>query len=841
MSGSQSLCGTWGLTWAEGTPLTNPYHYTAPVLEGRRLLPAQVPAPIHQVLMAAGLLEDPNFALNSLRARWVEEQYWIYRHTFHAPPEALAQHAWLVFEGLEYNAIVWLNGIEVGRHANALRPARFDVTGHLRAGENLLVVLLESGLHEAADRSATEYAAGQIELLTKRHWHRKPQYQSGWDWNPRLMNVGILGDVRLEWRQAVRLDQVSVFALLSEALDQAEVYGRVSLEVVAAEPVAAVLRMRVAEADQETMLPVTLAPGENRAQLTLRLPRPRLWWPRGHGEQFLYTVQVSLDCGPDSETRTRRLGIRRVEIDRSPHPVTGEYFILKINQRPIFCKGANWVPPDLFYASVPAERYRKLVEMAVDANFNTLRVWGGGPYASPVLLEACDELGVLVWHDFPFACAKYPADHPEFAAEVRREATWAVRERAHHPSLVVWCGNNEIEWGDWQWGYDESPRTHPHYALFHHDLPAIVQAEDPSKPYWPSSPYSPHYQAPNDPTVGDQHPWGVSIITPGPADFWQYRTYVDRFPNEGGVLGASLPATLRQFLPQGERYLLSPSWEHHDNPFACLGSSPGELGRAYQTVRFWTGLDPLALDWEHYAFVSALLQAEGLCEYIANYRRRMFSSAAALFWAYNDSWPVTHGWSIVDYYLRRKLAYHPVRRAFAPITVVVAAEEGQVTVYGINDTPQPWSGELRFGLFTLAGELPFDERRDVTLPPNAATALAHYSQAQWDQLGPRRSGAFAALFEGGRLLAQHRLLRARFKDLQWADPRLDFELEGHTLTVRSDGFAWGVCLDAEGDLPLSDNCFDVLPQIPYTLPWNADQLGAPRVVRLGNRDAVARG
>jgi beta-mannosidase len=836
MTGSLSLNGTWGLTWAEGSPLMHPDHYAAPELRGRKLLEARVPAPIHRVLMDAGLLEDPSSGLNSLKARWVEEQFWIYRHTFTVPHEAMDQLATLVFERLEYEATVLLNDEVIGAHANAFRPARFDVTGKLREGDNLLVVKLSTGMHSAADKPAAEYAVAQIELLTKRHWHRKPQYQSGWDWNARLMNVGILGDVCLEWRSAPRMTQVTVFAVPTDDLAKATVCVRATIGGLD-EEAAGTLRTRVVETGVEAAAPITIPTGESRHEVCLELANPRLWWPINHGEQFLYTVEVTLEAGGETQTDVRRTGVRRIEMDQSPHPGEGRYCTLRVNNRPIFCKGGNWVPPDLLYSEVTAQRHRALVDLAVKANFSMLRVWGGAVYANHALCDACDEAGIMIWHDFVFACAKYPGDDPEFATEVRREAAYVVRELAHHPSLVVWCGNNEIEWGDWDWAYDDRSRTHPHYAIFHHDIPLIVRQEDPSTLHWMSSPWSPDYRHPNDPTTGDQHPWGVSILTPGPADWWKYRTFVDRFPNEGGVLGASSPATLRQFLPERERYLLSPSWDHHDNPLASMGSSPGEIGRAYATVELWTGRDPLAMDWEEYAFVSALMQAEGLQEYIANYRRRMFSSASAIFWMYNDSWPVTHGWTIVDHYLRKKLAYHPVRRVFQPVTVVVAEEDGVVTVYGINDTPDEWSGELRYGLFNLAGGLPVDERRAVVLPANASTPLASFERSRWAAVGLRRSGAFAQLLEGSRTLAQHRLFLQRFKELEFRLPAVVVSQGEGAVTLSCDVFAWGVCFDVDGELDLPDNCFDLLPGIPYVIPWSP-QLGAPRVVRIGSRDAV---
>jgi beta-mannosidase len=816
-----------------------PEHYTGAGIAGKRLLKARVPAPIHSVLMEHGLAGDPNVGLHSLNARWVEEMFWVYRRVFKAPAEAMEQRAWLTFQCLELHAVVWLNGAEVGRHANANRPARFDVTGRLQPGENLLVVQIESGLHATADEPAGEYGTedGNISHLTKRPFLRHAAFQHGWDWSPRLLNVGILGSVSLEWCRGPRMDAVTVFALPADDLSRATIHVRATVEGTKDGPVAGVLSAHVVETGQEAMLPLAIAPGQQRPEIRLAVEHPQLWWPNGHGDQAFYTVKVALDAGDKRQTVTRRTGVRLVEIDQAPHPVEGRYFTLRINKRPIFCKGGNWAVADVLYSTVEDERYRELVRLAADANFNFFRVNGTGIFVTHALAEACDEAGILLWHDFPFGNCKYPGDDPAFAAEVRREVTWAVRDLAHHPSIVVWCGNNEIELFERSPEIDDRYRKRPHHYMFHYDLPRIVSQEDPSKIYRPSSPYAPDLREVNNPVAGNQHPWGVSLGTPGPVDWWPYRQHVDRFAVEGGVLGAAALGTLRQFLPEGERYMFSPSWEHHDNPFACQDQTQGALGKAYATVALWTGQDAATMDWEEYAFASALLQAEGLSEYVANYRRRMFSSAAAVFWSYNDAWPVTHSWTIVDYYLRTKLAYHVVRRAFQPVTVVVAEDGDRITVFGVNDSAEDWTGELRYGLFALKGGLPVDQQMQVSLAANTSKALVHFPRAEWETVGLRQSGAFALLYGAEGVVAQHRLFVERFKDLDFAEPDIRLSRRGATLVLLSNVFVWGVCLDVDGDARLPDNCFDLLPGIAYGIPWRAD-LGELRIVRLGSRDAV---
>lgn len=824
----ESLDGTWQLLYAEDSP----DYYCGPTLKGRRPLCAEVPEPVHLTLIRAGILEDLNVGMNSLKARWVEEAFWIYRRSFEASAIRPGERAWIVLRHVECDAVVWLNGIEIGRHCNAHRPARFEVTTSLREGTNLLVVRTDAGLQSTLDRSASEYHYDWFARMTKRAWLRKPQYQCGWDWNPRMMNVGILGPVWLERASGPVLRDVTVFALPSDDLSSALIVARATLDTT--EPCSGEFRIKVRETGQSATSGVDHAEGGHRVEATLTMDRPALWWPIGHGEQPLYHVEAAFLWGGTEQHVTRRTGVRRVTMDQSPHPESGRHCILTVNNRPIFCKGGNWVPADLLYSEVGPERTRELIRISEHANFNMLRVWGGGHFVDDVFLATCDERGILVWHDFLFACAKYPGDVPEFAAEVRREITHAVRERAHHPSLAVWCGNNEIEWGDWEWGYDTHYKTHPHYAIFHHDIPKIVREEAPATLHWLSSPWSPDFLPPNDPTVGDQHPWDVSIMQPGGADFWHYRTCVDRFPNEGGVLGASSAATLRQFLPPGEHYVGSPSWHHHDNPLAFLSGEPGAPGRAYQTITLWLDRDPCAMDMENYAFASAVLQAEGLTEYVRNYRRRMFSSASAIFWMYNDSWPATHGWTIVDYYLRRKLCYHPVRRAFAPITVVVARDDDRVRAFGVNDTREPLTAALRFGVFRLDGACRLEEMGSVTLAPNSATVLA---ECAFERLaaagGPTEAGFGATLHREEHLLAQDRLLLARFHALAMPPPVIRSSTGANETRFEADHFVWRVCLDPEGELDLADDCFDLLPGVPYTVPHvNGQPL--PSIARTGS-------
>jgi len=447
---------------------------------------------------------------------------------------------------------------------------------------------------------------------------------------------------------------------------------------------------------------VELQPGLQTVDITMPVETPRLWWPAGHGEQALYEAQATLEAGGETLSLRRQVGFRHVEVDQSPHPVSGRHFIFRVNGKPVFCKGGNLVPSDLILSRIDRERYEMLTARALEAHCNLLRVWGGGLYEGDDFYELCDRKGILVWQEFIFACAKFPVGDDAFLADVRREAVYQVRRLGGHPSLIAWCGNNEMEEGAWHWGYEKGV-AHPDYALFHLVLPRILKEEDGSRYYQPSSPFSPDLEDPRAPDQGDQHPWTVGFAN---IDFRDYRAMISRFPNEGGFLGSTALPTLEACLrgTQGNPFhnessvQASFAWEQHDNSVAYWTAE----NQPERALREWLGLEQRDLSLEQYAFWAGLLHGEALEEYIRNFRRRMFSTSSAIFWMYNDVWPATRSWTIVDYYGRRTPAFQPVKRAFQLMRVALAVEGEEVRVFGVNEGPS-WHGTLHYGLVRLAG------------------------------------------------------------------------------------------------------------------------------------------
>lgn len=841
---SINLNGQWTACWHDGV---RGFADTAIVseIDSRFTLPVRVPGEIHDDLIRAGRIPDPYKGANILACRWVEECLWSYRRTFQSPPLKRRTQSWLLFEGLDYAARIFLNGVEIGTHSNYFRPCRINITNHLRKGRNILAVQLDSGLFHVSEKPSEGWMCqGNDQRLHKRHWLRKPQFQAGWDWSGRLINLGIHGNVRIETTTApLRLDAFSPVTTLDDSLEKGTVRGRFVIEGLQTKAFSATVRVTCGGITASSN--VKIEPGIKTYDVSLSLSRPRLWWPVHHGPQNLYkvvgtvlienntihTIQKTVgfrkiiireDPSPLPRDNKGLQGMDTVRVDRNYQPEKGRTFIVEVNHRPIFCKGANFVPSDMILTRINRQRYETLIDRTLESGFNLLRVWGGGLYESDDFYNLCNRHGIMVWQDFTFACGKYPSQNPAFLENVTAEATYQVRRLAPNPSLIIWCGNNEMEW-IYQWC--ESPTSaekHIDYGLFHFVLPQIVRTEDASRPYRPSSPWSPEGLYPNADEAGDQHPWCVGFNN---QNFYDYRRLECRFANEGGFLGPnSLPAV--KLALDGEKGIGGPVWQVRDNSVSHW-CHPSNNDKATQQ---WLGHAMQKYSLEEYVYWTGLLQGEALSEYIHNFRWRMFTSAAAVFWMFNDCWPTPRSWTTVDYLLNRTPAFHPVRRAFAPVHVIVTRTDSEVRIFGINETQNIMEAHLNYGLFRMDGGYPLNESISVKLQPNCSTLLARFPARLWKS--PAKSVAFAQLKQNSSLLSRHRLILLPFKDMAWEKPAISIVSRKGEVEFKSPHFVWGVCLDLVGRDSLADNFFDLYPNIPYRIPWA--RKSRPRILHTGN-------
>lgn len=819
-----SLDGVWRLGWFDGYHGDHGSKERGPEAHAR-WVEAVVPGEVHQTLVAAGILAPIEKGAGALAARWVEEVQWYFVREFEIDGEFLERHGELVFDRLELDAQVYLNGERVGVHRTAFRPLRIDVTGKLKTA-NTLRIELDSGLFGVADLPSREYRHSLNQALHKRHWLRTIQSQFQWDNTPRLVNVGITESVRLEFRALpIRLAAVVPLVTLSED----HTVGRINCRLMIEAGEAATVNARIAVPELQLVAEAKLQvpPGESRHEIELIANDPELWWPRGLGTQKLYRLTVDLTAGNGAvASEERDIGFRTIVVDQSPVE-DGRLFKLVVNGTPVFARGSNWVPISL----TPHPVDRVLVELHLDraeeANFNFIRVWGGGDYESDAFYEGCDRRGILVWQEFIFACSRYPTNDPAFRAEIVQEARYQMRRLASHACLALWCGNNEIAWigdrGRLIWGEDPPTpaEVREDHRYFEKDLPILASEEDPTRYYHPTSPWSPADSDVNARLEGDQHPWHVGFSN---VNFLDYREMDARFPNEGGLLGPPSLASVLDALPEGQRYYDSFCWKLHDNRFA-IEFPDRPLDRL---LKEWTGKHPNDLTMEEFTYWAGLMQGEALTEYTNNYRWRSATNGASVFWMFNDVWPTVRSWGIVDYRSRRNPSFHAVRRAFEPVRPIVVADPGGATVYVVNDGPSAVQVELEWGTVAIRGGSPTN-RRTLTIAPGPATVVERIDAHGGD---PAYAAVAILRGAGGELIASSRLLAGPFVSIPWPEARISITRNADSITLISPDYVLGVCLDLVGDRYLTDNFFDLFPNTPHTVGFEGAE--APTVLHVGN-------
>lgn len=761
-------------------------------------LPAAVPGCVHLDLMEAGRIPDPFYGFNDQEVQWVAEAHWIYRRTFDCPPElASLPRVDLVCLGLDTFATVRLNGREIGQADNMFRRWRWNVTELLRKGHNELVILFES-----PKKVGEAHLAKHGELVQRcsegpeRVYNRKAQYATGWDWGPNLNTSGIWKPVYLEGVGAGRIADVCV---RTDWADPAKPVVRALVELESMGAGTAKLSGRLAASGSRHTASATIEvqPGVNDAVLAFRVSDPKLWWPAGMGPQHLY--QLTVDAAIEGEqlpTHRQTTGLRRVELRREPDD-EGETFVICVNDEPVFCKGANWVPADSFLPRLTAADYEDLVRLAVDANMNMLRAWGGGVYEADEFYEACDRLGVMVWQDFQFACAEHPDWLDWFCKSVRCEAVDNVRRLRNHPSLVLWCGNNENQM------FYETGGEWAGRRIYHELLPEVCAEHDPTRPYWPGSPYG--GSSPSDATAGDQHYWD-------PWYSWEdadaQRRYNGRFIDEFGVEAPPDMATIRRYISSHGHNMLSREMEHHNR---CWWGSE----RMY---RHLSAMFRIPASFADNVYLLQLTQAEVIRIGVEYWRTRKFRTAGTLFWQYNDCWPAV-SWSCLDCERRPKALYYYARRFFAPVLAVIDRRSGRFTVSIVNDRLEPFAGELVCGFGCLSGDQEWVVRNGVSVPANGVLAAESKAEAELDLSRLDDRYFWCRLLEDGQQIGSTAWLMLPPKHMALERPEWTAEATQSgpgefEIRLTPDTFAKGVCLRIEGvEAEFADNFFDALAEV----------------------------
>ncbi len=781
---------------------------------------AQVPGCVHTDLLAAGTIADPFVGDNENELRWICEEGWTYQREFHVPGEFLSQAGILLCcEGLDTIARIVLNGKPLGTTDNMFRSWEFDVRPFLLAGGNQIEIRFESPLDYIKGRQQIRpisypTAPHQVPAFSQ---IRKAAFSFGWDWGPCLPTSGIWRPIYLRAFDTGRLLDVSI------RQDHADAQ-RVKLAVgVKTE----------SGSDAEMAARVTLKYGNDviargscqirgsEASVDLCAGAPRLWWPRGMGEQPLYEITVELLDARSGvlDVWERRIGLRTLRLDCGDDQ-WGNSFSFSVNGIPFFAKGANWIPADALVTRVTPDTYRQRLTAAADVNINMIRVWGGGIYEPDVFYDVCDELGLCVWQDFMFACAPYPLDDPEFARNAEREMEQQIKRLRHHACLALWCGNNELEMCGFVAGTGDAGHMalEDYRSFFTEMIPSLLAAHSPQHSYWPGSPFKEPGESYNpdvwidSPDRGDAHIWSVWHVK---KSFEEYRNCRHRFISEFGFQSFPEPATVDRFTGSNDRNIDSPVMRHHQRSGA--GNS---LIMEYMLNWFRMPRDFNATLW-----CSQILQAVAMKYACEHWRRSRPRTMGTLIWQLNDAWPGA-SWSSIDYFGQWKAMHFLARRFYAPLMVSAVEDiaSGSVQIHVTSDLSDPAECSLQWKLTDLAGGMLREGQTLVSATPLADVMCVELGCCEEIGLhGAQNLLLWLDLRNGSETASRNLVLFARPRQLELPDPGLtctveDADGDSFLVTITARKPALWVWLELpHSSLHCSDNFMHLEPGTPVDI------------------------
>ena len=786
---------------------------------------ATVPGTVHTDLLANQKIEDPFYRLNEHDLQWIDKVDWEYRTNFNVDRTILQKDRIEInFQGLDTYADVFLNGEKILEADNMFREWRADVKKLLNQGENELHIVFRSPIVEGIKKyDAQGYVIpvsdndlakiGQVEGEKKVSiYTRKAGYHFGWDWGPRLVTSGIWRPVTLNaWDEA----KIENLQIVQNSVDENKASLTAVFEINAVKNGQATLLVN-SDGNQLAAEKIQLKKGVEKYSVDFDIENPELWWSNGLGEPHLYTISGVLDIKGRKVSTDTRIGIRTLELVREKDD-QGTSFYFKLNGHPVFMKGANYIPNDVFLPRVTDENYRAVVETAKNSNNNMLRVWGGGIYENDIFYDLCDENGILVWQDFMFACAMFPGDEA-FLENVRQEAIDNVKRLRNHPSIALWCGNNEIlaAWEGWGWKQAEEAKNkenadkiwQAYVDIFHKTLPEVVAKYDPQRSYWGSSPSS-GLGIPADLVNGDEHYWGVWW---GKEPFETYATHLPRFMSEYGFQSFPEISTVKKYAVPEDYDIFSDVMKSHQRSSIGNGTIEYYMLKEYNQPK----------DFESFLYVNHVLQAEGIKFGLEGHRRAMPFNMGSLYWQINDCWPVA-SWSSTDYYQQWKALQYYVKKGFEPVLVSPYIDGVKFRVGIVNDRLEKVNGLLKLKLMDFEGNVLWEETSIAELQANSSDL--YFDVNRWEfQYGKKiQSLVFTAeLDENGQTISKNTFYFLPFKELKITKPNLVYSVSktdsGFDIEISTDKLAKNVYFqigDEEGFF--SDNYFDLLPKETVTI------------------------
>lgn len=779
---------------------------------------AKVPGTVHQDLLNHNRIPNPFYGMNEEAVQWVENEDWMYRTSFVVDEQQLSRDAAVLeMDGLDTYADVFLNGALILRSDNMFVGHKIEVKPVLRKGVNRLLVRFRSPVKEVLPQLQTngfDYPASNDHSPWRTSvYTRKAPYSYGWDWGIRLATCGIWRPVRLVFSDVARIED---YYVCQEVVTQAkaDVDNRLEINNVTSSTVSALLKVNYHYSDSDTKeirKQIELRPGANTVSLPVSIENPHLWMPNGWGEPSLYKFTASLSVdGVEIAKQERNVGLRtvRVVMDDDEH---GKSFYFVVNGKPMFAKGANFIPDDALLPNVTQERYKRIFEDVKAANMNMLRVWGGGIYEDDEFYDEADRNGILIWQDFMFACSSYPHD-PLFVGRVKSEAEYNIKRLRGHASLAMWCGNNEIYeamryWG-WQRKYSAeafAEMERGYNVLFRELLPQMVERLDGTRFYMHSSPYEANWGRPNSWKTGDSHNWGTWH---GRKPFESFDTDVPRFMSEYGFQAFPEMKTIRTFAEEKDFELESPVMNAHQK---------ADIGNALikQTMGLYYKVPE---QFEDLVYVGLVLQGQGMRHGIEAHRRNRPYCMGSLFWQLNDSWPVV-SWSGIDYYGNWKALMYQSKRAFAPILINAIKEGDDLCVYLVSDELQDHDDvRLDVELMDFDGKVHGKWTQNGRLAANSSVL---FMKKPADELQGKLSAAnsllhFTLKAKNGATLADDVFYFAYPKDQKLPEANIETSVrrrgDAIEMTLKTDKLARDIFVEVPVQgVRFTDNFFDLLP------------------------------
>ncbi|MBU3020533.1 glycoside hydrolase family 2 protein [Aestuariibacter sp. A3R04] len=774
-----------------------------------RWFPATVPGCNFTDLMAAGLIDDPFYRDNESKLQWIEKENWEYRKIFVVDEEMLsAQYIDLVADGLDTFCDISINGHPVVSTENMFVGYRIACKDVLVAGDNLIEVVFRSPICETMpryERAGYAYPAENDKSEEKLSVYcRKAPCHFGWDWGPRFVTSGIWRDIQLCAYSHARIEDVH-YQLLSLSDEKAEVQFVIALE--GALPAKSSLSIWCEQSEQIATTVEATAFVDNQVCVTFTIDNPRRWWPNGLGEAFLYYVDFALICdGLEIDKWQTPVGLRTIEVINQPDDL-GVSFFVKVNGHSVFMKGANYIPADSFLNRVDAERHNALMDAAVSANMNMLRVWGGGIYQDDTFYRMADEKGLLIWQDFMFACTLYPGDEG-FIANVKAEAEYNIKRLRNHPCIALWCGNNEVDMAikHWEWpekfGYSEAVYEglkQDYKALFDTLLPSVVAELDSNRFYMRSSPIG--FWEEDADHIANHHFWGVWH---GEQPFSEYQKRIPRFMSEYGFQSFPMARSLNRFTEEADRDLQSDVLRvHQKHPRG------NQLIHSYMDAEFRP-----PKDFSQLLYLSQVQQAEGLKLAFEAHRAAMPFCMGSLYWQLNDTWPAA-SWSGIDYYGKWKALHYQAKRSFAEQVLVLTGDGNTVKVQAVNDALVPVQAALELSLQDFNGNVRWTYTREVILQPASSVLLHTQDLAELGDIQTDECVLVASLTENTNRLSityfyfePHKVLRLAKSEISLSTTIAGDELQ---VVLQAPVLHRHVFVDVPHTVAnFSDNFFDLL-------------------------------